>query len=197
MYLERPRPLFIILWVFAAFIGFLAVKIPDNGILNQWMKFLFAVIAAGMALAGLFGAIEYMTWLWTQINQARYPIILASKLASLNPQVADIWEHHTDIEVLGMIGPDLRIVRRIVSTPYNVDWDFAQRYIDACRSTYPYTIPIGKAYEFTDWVNAERQATSLINKLADLDIVEKGAGNQPAAFKITWDRIAKAFEVEV
>jgi hypothetical protein len=188
--------LFIVFWIFAAFSGFLAVKCPDTSILLQWLKFLFAVIAVGLGIAGILGSIEYMTWLWTQINQARYPIILARTLAGVNPAVAGIWERHTDIEVLGMIGPDLRVVWRIRAYPIDVDWSFAQRFIDVSRSYYPHTAPIGRAYEFADAANAERQASAFISRLAELNVVEPGVGNQTAVFKMPWETIAEAFEVE-
>ena len=194
---DRPRPFFIIALVFGVFLVFVSWRLPSDNGAWQFMKFFIGICGGGFLLWGAFGFIEYMTWLWSEINQARYSIILADHISRMNPQVAEIWEHHTDVEVLGMIGPDLRLSWRIRAHPIDVDYDFARQFIEASRAYYPHTAPIGKAYELTaDHTNAERMASALIMTLADKSIVEPGAGNKTGTFKVTWNQIAKMFELE-
>ena len=195
---DRPRPFFIIALVFGVFLIFVSWRLPSDNGAWQFMKFFVGICGAGFLLWGAFGFIEYMTWLWSEINQARYSIILADHISHMNPTVAEIWKNHTDIEVIGMIGPD--ITPRFAIQGVNgerIPWEFAQSFIEASRAYYPNTAPIGQAYDLTDnHVNAERLASSLIGALAVPGYVVPGVGNKTGVFKVTWEQLARGFNLE-
>lgn len=194
---DRPGPVFILWIMLCLVLSYLAYKLPGDNEGWMFIKFVIAVMALGSLIVGGKGLAEYLIWLWGDANHSRYSIILAETMAPMNPHVARIWEQHTDIEVLGMIGPDLRINFRVRTKDIDVDYDFAQKFMAACEEFYPHTAPIGRAYELTeDHKNAERMASALIGQLADLSIVEPGLGNKTATFKVTWNQIARGFNLE-
>jgi len=198
MYDDHPRVyLPIVLIVFAALLFFITVKLPSDS--DGWLglKFAIGAIAFGLLTVGAFGLIEYLTWLAREINQSRYPVIVAKVMSGMNPSVAEVWKAHTDLEMIGLFGPDLSISWRLRAFPMDVDFEFAQKFIEACRPYYPHTAPIGKAYDLIPGEpNAERKAASLINAMDAIGAVEPGIGNNPATFKVDWKTISENFGLE-
>jgi hypothetical protein len=188
--------MFVFAFMLAAVFGWLAWKIPADTAALTGIKVVFAVAAFGAGFYGLTQLAEYMIWLWGEANDSRYPVRLASVISGMSPEVASIWQRHTATEVIGFFGPGLSFEWRIRAMPVDVDWDFAQQYIEACRAYYPHAAPIGRAYEITDSVNAERQAKALIDRLIEQDVVLPAKGNQSAIFVCPWEDIAAAFGIE-
>jgi len=161
---------------------------------------------AGFAFGGLLELLEYTLELYSyyhrQINESRYPIILADRLKELDDKGIEFMARTNLIGVVGIADEALNFEFSITCPGGPVQWEFAQAFIKASRSTHPYLWPISRAYELRDqdgrpFINAERQATWLTDLLL-MDIAKPGVGMHSALVKsLTWAELAVKFGVDI
>lgn len=201
-YNDRPRLSVIILSLFmAAMLAMLAYHMPGDTSAKAIVKFVVIITAASFAAYGLANLIVWAVSEWIELkaewSKARYPVIMAQALGKLSPDAIGVLSRSTVIEVLGMATDDLTITWRIKSTPVDVDWTFAQEFVEVSRAYYPKLAPVGRAYEIIpDHRNAERQAQALTNLLVQTGLAVPAVGNQAATLVCEWEDLAVKFGLD-